>query len=138
MNMFNFWRRWLQAMIILIILFSLYLTYSAFDGGLSQFNTLFFENSIPEGVITYQRWVSGLLGSVWMAYGIALLFITDNSFDNRERWAWNCITVSLLVWFLVDSFISFFLGVGINAIGNSIYFVLIILPLLFTRKHFKQ
>ncbi len=42
----------------------------------------------------------------------------------------------MIVWFVVDTAISIRYGVGFNVVVNTIFLLLALLPLIFTRTHF--
>ena len=54
-------------------------------------------------------------------WGIFLTFITHYSFRNREKWAWNCILVGTLAWFILDTSLSLYHKVYINALSNMAF-----------------
>jgi hypothetical protein len=68
------------------------------------------------------------------SWGIFVAFIAHYSFRRKERWAWVCLLVGLLVWFFVDTLITLKFRVFFNAIFNTGLLVLVLLPLVFTRK----
>ncbi len=71
-----------------------------------------------------QPWQAG--GSLWP--------FARYPFRRRERWAWNGLLVGLLVWFLVDTLITLKYQVYFNVIFNVGLLVLILVPLVLTRK----
>jgi hypothetical protein len=78
----------------------------------------------------------GVNGAMALAFGVCIIFLASNAFKRKEKWSWNCLAVGLSVWFVVDTFFSVRAGVYANAFNNTLLFVLMILPLLFTRKDF--
>jgi len=105
----------------------------------NKVNPVFWNNKIPtEEIILFQKWIYGVLGAVVFGWGIFLAFIAYYPFKNKEKWSWNCIAFGILLWFLVDSSISIYFNVIINAVFNTVFLLLIGLPVAFTRKYFKQ
>ncbi len=94
------------------------------------------ENQIIEGALQYKSWISGVLGSVIASWGMLIVFIAYYAFKMREKWVWNAIAISVLLWFVVDMACSLYYDVTVNAIFNLFTFFLFAVPLLFTRKYF--
>lgn len=93
---------------------------------------------IPDsGSKDFMEFSYNLLGVIMMVWGILLLFILKNSFSKKEKWAWNSIFVSLMVWFPVDEFFSLYHKVYYNAIGNLFFLAIFIIPLLLIKSSFK-
>ena len=139
---FSFWQKWLFYVSILIIVFGLGMAflnrtpifYALFD---RQINVAFWNASmLLDGVNEFQGWVYGVLGSTMAGWGIFFAFIAHFPFKQKERWAWNCMMIGLTVWYITDTAISLYYGVHFNAIFNTLIFVLVILPLLFTHNCF--
>lgn len=57
-------------------------------------------------------------------------------FKKKEKWAWNCLVVGLLVWFVLDTSISLNYKVYFNAVFNTALLISAILPAVFTLKYF--
>lgn len=142
MKAFNFWQKWLLGVSLLITLFGLTL---AFFGQSPIFNVMFNqplaaifwpELGIPETVLAYQAWMYGLLGAMVASWGLLIAFLAHFPFKARESWSWSCLAISIALWFTVDTSLSLFHGVNINAISNCIWLALLTLPLLFTRQYF--
>jgi hypothetical protein len=52
--------------------------------------------------------------------------------------AWYCTAIGVLVWYIPDTAMSLRFGVAINVVINSILLVGVALPLIFTRKAFRE
>jgi hypothetical protein len=139
---FNFWQKWLVAVGIYHVVFGLLLALFGqthfMDLMLNQyFDPIFWPNNdISQGSAQYKVWSSSVLGSVVASWGIFITFLAHYPYKAKEKWAWVCITVAVLLWFVVDTACSLYYGVAINAAFNLFTFGLFVLPLLFTRKHF--
>lgn len=77
------------------------------------------------------------MGATVMGWGITMFFIAFFPLRNRERWAWYSVLVSVLFWFVLDTGISLWFGVSINAILNTAILILVLIPLIFTWKEMK-
>ena len=137
---FGFWHKWLLVVVEFYILFGLLIVFlnrsvlfSYFDKQLSR---IFWATAVPPGLPAYQSWFYGLLGSILIAWGINMFFITQNAFKRQEKWAWQALFFGLLAWYVIDSLFSLRYGVVFNAIINTVLFGLGMLPLIFTRKYF--
>ena len=64
------------------------------------------------------------------------IFPVNLEFKKKEKWAWYCLLSCVSIWFFIDTFVSLALGFYLNAINNCIFYVLLVLPLLFTKKDF--
>ena len=142
MNRFHFWQRWLLVVGVLITIFGLILAFfnpsPYFDLLNDQINPVFWgAGPVPEGSQNFQSWVYGVLGATVTGWGIFLTHLAYYPFRKQERWAWNAIASGMIVWFVVDSAISYSSGVTFNVIFNTFLLVLVLLPLLFTYRYFR-
>ena len=138
---FVFWQKWLFLVSLLIFVFGLAMV---FLGGTAYFsffsnyiNSVFWDTvEVADSLKEFQQWIYGVLGATMAGWGIMLLFISHYSFRKREKWSWNCITIAIAIWFLMDTSISLYSKVAFNAAFNTLILLLVILPLIFTRKYF--
>jgi hypothetical protein len=144
MSGFDFWHKWLLTASFLMIIFgfSLILFNQSQIFNLlcnNQINTVFWGKiPIPDETLLFQKWIYGTLGAVIAGWGVFMTFISTHSFRNKERWSWNCFTCGLLLWFAADTAVSLYFHVATNVLLNIIIFILLGLPLLFTKKYFNQ
>lgn len=142
MNSFGFWQKWLFGFGIYLFVFGIVLSFF----GHSTFMNYVFNNQIdpvfwgltelPETAKKFQAWIYGVLGSVISGWGIFISFIAHYPFKAKEQWAWNCIFVGFIVWFIIDTVLSVYYHVGFNLFINVAFILFVFLPLLFTRKYF--
>ncbi|MBM4422436.1 MAG: hypothetical protein FJ030_03460 [Chloroflexi bacterium] len=140
MNFF-FWQKWLFVLGLIVALFGLALAFAnhtpLFDFLFNnQIDPTFWPGSVPEEAAAFRRWVYGVLGATVSGWGVFIAFIAHYPFQRKEVWAWNCIAIGMTIWFVSDTAISLYFGVGFNAMFNAALFFAALLPLLFTRKHF--
>ena len=143
MNRFSFWQKWLFVVGLVICVFGIIMAFlsgtALFKPLNDQVNPVFWgTKDVDDAIKVYQQWMMGVLGATMASWGIFVLFIAHYPFRKKEKWSWNCVTVGLLVWFFMDNSISLYFKVYFNAIFNTVLFALVILPLVFTRKHFAQ
>jgi len=121
---------------VLLALFNATPLFAVFD---RQINPVFWSTvDIPGEARDYQKWVYGVLGATLAGWGVFVAFIAHYPFQQKEKWAWNCILAGLLVWFVIDTAISLNFKVYFNAAFNTALFAAVVLPLWFSRKHFAQ
>ena len=144
MTSINFWQKWLLVFGIYLSIFGLVLT---FFNKTYLMNFIFNDQIDPifcgdkilhENILTYQSWIYGVLGAVISGWGVAIAFIAHYPFKEKQKWAWNCIFVGAMVWFIPDMIISIKYGVGFNIFFNISLLMLMILPLLFTYNQFHE
>lgn len=142
MQTFQFWHRWLFiaalcicAFGVMLALFNSTILFKAFN---RQIDAVFWPGGIsPQDTKTFQQWIYGVLGATVAGWGMFLAFLARYPFRNREKWAWNCIMSGLVVWFLIDTPVSFYYKVYFNVIFNIMTFIAVLLPLFFSKKYFE-
>ena len=142
MNRFSFWQAWLFVASLVIVAFGLALALfnqtAPFDWLFNdRVNRAFWSSpDVPAAAASFQQWIYGVLGATVAGWGVVIAFIARDPFARRERWAWNGLALSLLAWFIPDTALSLRFGVTVNAILNLLLFVIVLLPLAFTRQAF--
>ncbi len=141
MKGFAFWRIWLfvgcVSMIVLGLLMVFFNQHPLFVSFNEPIHRVFWPNlEITDAVTDFQRWVYGAWGAAIAAMGVFAIFLAQQGFSRREKWARNCLGVSILVWYALDTAVSLFSGVVDNAIFNTVCLIGFSLPLLFTWRHF--
>jgi hypothetical protein len=139
MNQFMFFVRRLLLVSVIITLFGIGL--AVFKNTLLSFlvNDLFcptfWPNTITdEGTARFKNLILSLCGAMMTTWGILLFGIINNAFKKRELWAWNTVFLSTCAWFTIDEFFSVYYHVWLNAIGNVPLLIMLIVPLVMTRK----
>jgi predicted membrane protein len=137
----KFWLGWLKITMGMVVIagfiLALFSDYVFSDFLNMKINRIFFSGSSPTvQVEILKKWMLGVCGAVMIGWGLSMLYVVNNSFKRREQWAWRCIFYPVLAWYLIDSGISAYFGVGFNVMINSILFLQIVAPLLFLRSQF--
>ena len=143
MKNFRFWQRWLSIFGWIVVIFGVGMAllnrtplFAIFD---AQVNPVFWSQSpVSTSVNEFQGWIYGIFGAVMAGWGVFLVFLTHYPFQQRERWAWICFLLGILLWYVLDTGISLYFGVTFNAIFNTTIMALAVIPLAFTRKEFWQ
>ena len=139
MNYFLFWQKWLLVVSILITVFGVLMVASSFLGDNSSgVGPEFVQKYKIITFFAFRQWLLAILGATIAGWGICLIFMAHYPFKRKELWAWNSLILGLSVWFVLDTIFLMYAGVYFNAIFNTVVFVLAILPLIFTRKHFVE
>jgi hypothetical protein len=73
--------------------------------------------------------VYGILGAVLIGWMVLLLAVVLGPLRRRERWAWNAVTLSMTLWFLVDTTFSLAVGSSAHAVFNVPFAAAIGVPL---------
>lgn len=141
MNNFNFWQKWLVVVSVFILLCGILITFSGFSGVYEIFNRMIapaFEDPLPSSEILaeYHKLIYAVLGATMAGWGVFMVFITQIPFQKQEKWAWNCMFLGSLLWYVLDTGFSWYHQVYANVALNTVLFVLLQLPLVFTRKAF--
>jgi hypothetical protein len=139
---FIFWQRWLLIVGLILVDMGLYMTFlkgtpyfALFD---NLVNPIFWASAIaPANVTEFQGWVYGLWGVAVTVWGTFLAFIAHYPFKQKEKWAWNCVFATVLLWYLPAAFVSLQFNAVLNVVANTAFLILLILPLIFTRKDFQ-
>lgn len=141
MSSFSFWQRWLFVVGIIIVIFGILMALVSgtplFDLFNRQIDPAFWgTNSVGDAAQQFQQWIYGVWGATIAGWGIFVTYVARYPFNKKERWAWNCLVLGLLVWFILDTWLSVFYKVYFNAVFNTVLLVLTMLPIVCTRKHF--
>ncbi len=70
-----------------------------------------------------------MLGAVLIGWAIAILGLIDAAHRVGAP-AWRMLTLSIVVWYFIDSIISVALGFPVNAASNRVFLVTFLVPIL--------
>jgi hypothetical protein len=138
---FRFWSTWLEYACWAMALLGLLLV--AFDSralpGLTKqlSQSFWLSDKIPAGAARYHRFANAVLGSVMVAWGVTLAWVTRHAFKAREPWAWRCVALSVGIWVFLDTGSSALLEVWPNVVLNLLSVIPFVPPLLLTRRYFR-
>ena len=143
MDKFKFWQRWLLVVSFIIVFLGLLMAFSTFtlffELNNTQYNPIFFGNkSITTEIARFQIWNFSVLGAVLIGWGVFFVFIVRYPFYQKEKWAWNCVLIGTLLWFVIDTSYSVYYLVYPNIALNAVLFIAIVLPLIFTKMDFVE
>jgi uncharacterized BrkB/YihY/UPF0761 family membrane protein len=140
---FNFWRRWLLAVGVIITAIGAVIALLSWSPVFSIFNWLvdntFWPGALPStGIQSYQLWVYGMLGATMVGWGIFFTYIIIYPLVRKEAWAWDCIALGVAAWFVIDTAVSAYVGAYFNLAINLLLLALVALPLAATRREFTR
>ncbi len=143
MKNFLFWQRWLFVISVAISVFGFVMVFLSrtplFDVFNQQINPVFWgSNTVGDSAKEFQQWIYGVLSATMAGWGVFVTFIAHYPFRNKEKWAWNCMVVGILVWFVLDTSLSIYHKVYFNAVFNTALLILAMLPVVLTREHFAR
>ena len=141
--MFHFWRKWLLAVLVIMGLFGALIViwgpialpnffgaalYSPFKG-----------HGLPPLVLNhFDSWIFGVLGATILGWTVTMGFIVLIPFRRKEPWAWWCLLIGMLTWYVPDTGISLYHGNLANALFNSVALGALLLPLVKTWQTFSR
>lgn len=142
MGNFSFWQKWLTWANVMALMVGLLVAFAGnsifFYLHNEQTSEVFFvgQAMTPE-ILALKNWLWGIIGGTVVGFHLLMIFVAENAFKKKEKWAWYACWAAMISWFLIDSSISVFYGAVHNVYLINIFaMVLIGLPLIATRKHF--
>jgi len=142
MRRFNFWRIWLFIVAVVITVFGVLMAFlnqtAVFAIFNREINVVFWPNGeVGRELPQFQSWVYGVWGATVAGMGIFAAYVAHYPFARREKWARQCLAAGTVVWYVLDTYISLASGVVFNALFNTLVFLLIVAPLVFTWRDFE-
>lgn len=128
----DFWRRWLDAMCTIVLLFGLIMAGGALPQTELAARLLFeWQNQGPLEIGRAARVTLGVLGGVMCGWGITLYAAIQAAtlLDRPAYRIWRLILASILIWFVVDSSLSIATGFALNALMNVAFLIGYVMPI---------
>jgi len=129
-----FWRNWLSAWCWGVALFGLVLAGAGLEAPSGPPRLIFGLLNGPNSPVlnAQMRFSVALMGAVTLGWALTLRVALGaaHALGDRARPTWRGITVSLLVWYVVDSSLSVATGFGLNAVSNTVIVAAFLLPIL--------
>ncbi len=134
---FQFWQRYLMVAVGATVAYGSFLAVRP-DLATSMFSFMFFGDldhigAFPRGSVAYVEFLTAVLGSVLIGWGVTLLLVVHYPFKNHEPYAWNMVVMSILAWYVPDTIISVMTGFWQNAVMNTGFLVMFAIGLIPTR-----
>lgn len=140
---FNFWQKWLVYANIFFAIFGIVLALFSdsflFDIHNHYTKEVFFKgNELTENELHFKKFIYGVCGATIAGFQILIVFIAKFPFKKKEKWAYQAMWSGISVWFITDCCLSFYHGAIHNILLVNLFsFIMMTLPLIFTRKYFK-
>ncbi|NJN16974.1 MAG: hypothetical protein HC822_12230 [Oscillochloris sp.] len=133
----SFWSNWLLAAVVGVELFSIAMLLPGWPAQRFFAWLLLDGQAITDPVAaSYIAILYAVVGAVMLGWMAALVGVILVPFRRGEAWAWLTISGSLAIWYLIDSVLSVVLGYPLNAVSNSGFLFLFIVPLAATFRTF--
>lgn len=138
-----FWYTWLKVVATFSIIFGMLLAIfnhtDLFRIVNDQLELIYFTNTVLTAEIaSMQYWLIGIIGAVMAGWSVLVYFLILFPLKKKQLWAWNAITVSLVIWFTLDTWASLKYGASFNVIMNVIFIFQYAAPLLFLRSSMQK
>lgn len=139
---FRFWQKWLTWANLITVGVGLLCAFAGnsifFDLHNAQTKEVFFAGEeFSSEVLALKNWLFGIIGGTIVGFHILMIFISENAFRKKERWAYRAMWFGMLSWFIIDSGICVYYGAIHNIVLiNVVALVLIGLPLMMVRRVF--
>lgn len=133
-----FWQRWLVVVAAGTALFGVAFMVApeAVQAIFSGWYLPGLAESFSAEAYDYLMFTYGVLGAVTTGWAVMILYLALGAFRRGERLAWEAITLSVIVWFVIDSAFSILSGYWQNAALNVVFFLGFIIPLVATYRQF--
>jgi hypothetical protein len=128
------WRFWLDFWCVGVFVFGVVLAGVVSDATAGPISALL-AMLHPDGDNTLTpafRFGLGLQGALTMGWAVTMFaaFRAAEKLGDAGTATWRLVTIGLLFWYVVDSFISVATGFGLNAVSNTLLVVAYLVPVL--------
>jgi len=135
-----FWKKYLMAIGLALIAMGAYVAIFNNTPVFALFGNLidpvFWSNTMmTEGTKKFKGFIYNFSGTYVLLWGINFFFISKYALVRGNKWAWNCLALSTIVWFVIMEPFSILYKVYHNAIGDVIFFIIIMIPMLKIKKY---
>jgi hypothetical protein len=140
---FKFWYNWLLIVSVCNIVIGLLIAFFPnsflFHYHTEAISETFFNGLLSNETLQLKAFFFGIIGGTISGYFLLQTLIVWISFYRKELWSWHAIFWAISLWFIVDSSLSFYHKAYFNILMINIWsFLLTVLPLIMTYKHFKK
>jgi hypothetical protein len=126
---------WLQLVLLAVFAYSLLLVFAGNIAG-SLFSWFGFgpsESIDTDEFRDYLRLPFMVLGAVMAGWAVLMLQLIRGPLRDGNRWAWLFVVQSLILWFVLDTAMSFVLGHPMHALFNLPFALALGVPLWLLR-----
>lgn len=83
----------------------------------------------------YIRLLHGVLGSVMFGWGVMIAMVLRGPLARGDAGALNLTLLPLLAWFVPDTLFSLYTGFWQNAVLNTVFLLMFVVPLMALKSH---
>jgi hypothetical protein len=136
----DFWRKYLILIGISLISMGTYVSLFNTTPLFALFGNLIDPVFWPDEITTdgtkhFKGFIYSFSGVYVLLWGVNFLFISKYALVRGNKWAWNCLALSTILWSSIMVPFSMYYKVYYNVIGDIVFFVLIAIPLMGIRRH---
>lgn len=138
MRTFSFWQKWLSWANVVALGMGLIVAFAGNSLILSPHNELtvdlfFGGQAMNPQLLQFKNWLFGVIGGTMVGFHLLMIFLSEHAFKQQEKWAWQAMSLSTILWFVIDSGVSLYTGAWHNVVLiNLVALFMIGLPLLMT------
>jgi hypothetical protein len=132
-----FWRLWLTAVSIGMVVFGLVMVLFIQSKPLTSLTRLIDLAFWPTGdasasVAQFQTWAYAAWGATVAGFGVLTTFVAMKAFAKGEKWGRNALLAGLTTWYVLDTLASALSAVWPNVLLNTVIALLVAPPLIAT------
>lgn len=140
---FEFWVKYLKFVSLFFVFLGLYWAYAGTFDPLGLYDYYFAQSfwnadQLPDDVERAKAFILAPFGATSAGYFMIQYFVVKYGYARRELWAYNAIVAGFLVWIVNDSIMTIYHGAYFNLVLANIPAFLMMAPIFFTRKFFKN
>ncbi len=94
-------------------------------------------DTFPYDAIRYITLTHAVMGAVMIGWGISMMYTLFTQFRKGEWQGWLGPVTALTLWYIPDTTMSITTGFWQNAVLNTVFLTLFIIPLAATYRSFK-
>lgn len=92
------------------------------------------DEPISNATLNFKSFMWSYVGMLTALWGIGLYFVSKYGLMKREAWAWYSIFLSIVSWFILDTWFSISAKVYFNVVLNFLFLTAFTIPLFMTRQ----
>jgi hypothetical protein len=131
-----FWRNWISGWCWAVALFGAALAAGAFEATSAPARLFFgvLNGSAALDLHAHMQFSLAVLGAVTIGWSLTLYAAVQaaNLLDDQGRPIWRLVTASLVVWYVIDTALSFATGFALNAIPNTVFLAVFLFPIVYS------
>jgi len=142
MRAVNFSLKFIIGVFTLMVLYCLYMYFDFLQLRSPSDDSIFGLLVNGENVEIGSQKVFSVLMSIMcgisISWSLFFMALSYRLLKEKQAWMVDLMLVSIIIWYISDSYASFHFGLNANVLSNTVFFILVIVPLLIIRKPIKQ